>query len=350
MKILLVLKEEIRRRPPIQSLLADLLTLDIDVSLISLDGASFNENITHYIDEKSKSKNKLIKYYDFRQRVHKVLKNNDFDYIWFCSLDSYLPLLYSKHVTAAKVILQLQELYDRFKGRLNLIRPNAKMFKAILVPEYNRAHILKVWLDLDYVPFVLPNKPSDTILENVLNTNRIDAQQTELIKDNGKIRIIYQGHIDSDRSLLDIARICNSYHDDVELYLLGKEHNNYLSKIKQINPNVIYLGWVNPPEHLYVTREMDIGILEYKHIDLNNVFCAPNKIWEYTAFGMPVISNDLPGVSMLIEKYDIGMIYRNFEDFELKLCDLIKNFNKYRTNAEQFYKSVDRVAIINEII
>ncbi|KAA6307134.1 hypothetical protein EZS27_041199, partial [termite gut metagenome] len=38
-----------------------------------------------------------------------------------------------------------------------------------------------------------------------------------------------------------------------------------------------------------------IGIVSYAFDDLNHVFCAPNKTWEYTGFGIPMLGNNAPG-------------------------------------------------------
>lgn len=347
MKIVMVLKEEIVRRPPIQSLMEDLLELGHEVSLISLDSIGYNGRVEHVCLGEKVSGNKVLKYVKFRYLALNFIKEKQFDYIWFCSLDSYLPFLGSKLVENGKVILQLQELYDKFKTRLHFLKKNANMFKAIIVPEYNRAHILKVWLNLNKLPFVLPNKPNNSVIKNIKFKK---SPPNSLILDNGKIKLIYQGHIDKDRSLIEISRVCYKHRNIVDFYLLGNEHNDYLSILNSINPDIIYLGWVQPPQHLLITKQMDIGIIEYSHRDLNNIFCAPNKVWEYTAFGLPVISNDLPGMSSLITQNKFGSLYNNIEDFEEVLLEMINNIELYQINTASFFDGIDRQRIINEVL
>ena len=39
---------------------------------------------------------------------------------------------------------------------------------------------------------------------------------------------------------------------------------------------------------------------------LNNYYCAPNKVYDYLMNGMPVISNNYPGLVSVLEKNSVG--------------------------------------------
>ncbi|PMG97745.1 hypothetical protein [Vibrio breoganii] len=346
MKITLILKDKISERPPIQALLEDLLALnEHELQLISLDNVIYNSKVSHDIF-KCDSRLKIAQYYKFRLYSERQIKKFEPDLIWFCSLDSILPLLYSSIFKEHKYNIQLQELYDKFKFRRFLIKNICRLADNVIVPEYNRAHIIKYYFNLNELPIVLPNKPSSNIDLTKLD---LPTGVRSLISSNNKIKVIYQGHIGADRNIDLIAHQCLLNSNHVELYLMGKDHG-YLDKLKKINPDIIYLGYLKPPYHLVVTSMMDLGVMHYSHRDLNNIFCAPNKIWEYTGFGLPIISNDMPGVTYMIEKYNIGEIYNSSKDVENAFLKLIKGIDTYKSNSEEFFNSVSRRDIVVKLV
>ena len=76
------------------------------------------------------------------------------------------------------------------------------------------------------------------------------------------------------------------------LVLMG--HATYgMELIKQACPDLIHISHIDAPEHLDVTSHAYVGLVTYSYKSLNNIFCAPNKIWEYAAFGVPLVCSPL---------------------------------------------------------
>ena len=50
----------------------------------------------------------------------------------------------------------------------------------------------------------------------------------------------------------------------------------------------------------------DVGIIMYPYQGLNNVYCAPNKLFEYAQAGLPVAASDQPPLSSAIAACGIG--------------------------------------------
>lgn len=61
-------------------------------------------------------------------------------------------------------------------------------------------------------------------------------------------------------------------------------------------------------ELLRVTMAADAGVIPYQPICLNNYYCTPNKLFEFTAAGLPILASDLPELRRLIQGNDIGMV------------------------------------------
>lgn len=51
----------------------------------------------------------------------------------------------------------------------------------------------------------------------------------------------------------------------------------------------------------------DIGLAFYSNTNLNNYYCAPNKIYDYIQMGIPVVTNDYPGLIDVVQNNGIGV-------------------------------------------
>lgn len=59
---------------------------------------------------------------------------------------------------------------------------------------------------------------------------------------------------------------------------------------------------------LSYTSAADIGVIPYLATCMNNLFCTPNKLFEYIAAGVPILANDLPEISRIVVGHDIGQV------------------------------------------
>jgi glycosyltransferase involved in cell wall biosynthesis len=59
---------------------------------------------------------------------------------------------------------------------------------------------------------------------------------------------------------------------------------------------------------LRYTAAADLGIIPYQPTCLNNLYCTPNKLFEYVAAAVPMLATDLPEMQRLIAGNDIGLM------------------------------------------
>jgi glycosyltransferase involved in cell wall biosynthesis len=75
----------------------------------------------------------------------------------------------------------------------------------------------------------------------------------------------------------------------------------------------VYLGILSPDRYCTVINiysfleNYDVGLAFYKNTNLNNYYCAPNKVYDYIQLGMPVITNDYPGLKEIVADNKIGV-------------------------------------------
>ena len=76
---------------------------------------------------------------------------------------------------------------------------------------------------------------------------------------------------------------------------------------------------------------------------MNHLFCAPNKTWEYSGFGIPTLGNDLPGLEYSIGSAGAGRCV-DFDDKDAiieAIKDIDNKYEEYSSNATKFYNSFD---------
>jgi glycosyltransferase involved in cell wall biosynthesis len=65
---------------------------------------------------------------------------------------------------------------------------------------------------------------------------------------------------------------------------------------------------VHPRDLLDYTACADLGIIPYQPTCLNNLYCTPNKLFEFIAAGLPMIATDLPELRRLVVENGIGRV------------------------------------------
>lgn len=262
-------------------------------------------------------------------------------------------------------VLQLMELIDycpvfyRFPILKFPIDKYARNAWKTVVPEENRAYIQTIQWSLKRMPYVLPNKPY--YLEPGIETDEVKAALKVLNDEKRKI-ILYLGVFSPDRDMKSFIQAVDELGDEYCLVAIGrkaevmKEEADYL--IKQYD-NFKYLGFFNPPQHLHFLKRAHIGLAPYKPSNviknaspLNALYCAPNKIYEYAGYGVPIIGTDVMGLKYPFEKYDIGVCCKELSP--ASIVDAVKtiesNYETMSDNCLKFYKSLDIDSIVETII
>lgn len=283
------------------------------------------------------SSNKLLYWFKIRKIFWKIMHENRYEdkLIWIPAADTTLAL--GKKLLALNYVLNLYELFDYSPRYIKGLEKFAKNAKLIICSNLDRANILRVWWKLGKTPDVILNKPYSELSErNLFLTDEL-AGLLEPIKD--KKKIIYQGIISPERELEGICRYINQS-ENFALIIMGKE-TDYLKKLKTICPSIVHIPFVAPPYHLHVTSHADIGILTYDHSSLNNIFCAPNKLWEFSNFSIPMVGNDIPGLLNTIVTNRMGecIDFQKEEQVAKTLHSILENYTEYSKNAKSFYNS-----------
>lgn len=223
---------------------------------------------------------------------------------------------------------------------------------VIVECEINRARMTQRNHHLKETPLVIANKP--ILPENT--TYELNAEATQVFKQVGNRPVfLYQGNVAADRKDLPfvIETIAKNRPNFCVLLLPGSPS---LNEALKRYPNVFTLHRITPPHHLAVTQKATVGIAVYnasgKGFAADNArFCAPNKIYEYAAFGVPTLGNRIPGLESTIGAANAGVLCDMTEESILAAVDeLVQNISTYRANAKNFYCNTDTTAQINAVL
>lgn len=373
MKILVIAYAELSSYPPIITLVKHLVNLGFSVNLIVRNEKKydFGKDYTVKILDITNHPQSKMTIVNRKRRVYLLKKYyDDFkeqsDFIWTCT--DYTVLLLGKRLLCCNNhIMQLMELvktvprYNNAKIlKLDVFRllqfdlgKYGKHARKVVVPELNRAFITKAWWELKKTPIVLPNKPYDIPQGVPANdTKKIIAK----IPDKKKT-ILYQGLIGAERRLDAYAEAVRLLGDDYQLCVMGQETQIPEQRLDISNeyPEVIKLGFVVPPEHLHITKASYIGVLSYipqKGNELNVLYCAPNKIYEYAGCGIPMICHALPALIQVFERYQIGVCVDEMtpEKIAVGIKKIEENYDTMRENCYKFYNDTDLKSIISSIL
>ena len=128
--------------------------------------------------------------------------------------------------------------------------------------------------------------------------------------------------------------------------------NEIVDKYKNITSKLVYIGNIPAPSHLIFTSMAHVGILSYNDDSLNNLYCAPNKIFEYSYYGLPMLGNDIPGLRYSVEAYGAGKLV-NFDDvlgIKETIEDIDASYIDYVKGAKRLFDSVDNKEVIASVL
>ena len=255
--------------------------------------------------------------------------------------------------------LHLFELVDRvtyignYTFGLNLKRL-AECANRVVVCEYNRAHITKAWLRLQELPLVVSNKPAVSGFSKNSPITHSEQAKTVLESIAKKKIILYQGVVDAERPIEPFAKAVEDLGDDYAFVVMTGSNCDYLKKYKR----TYILSYITAPYHLEVTSNAFIGILMYTPVygiftsPLNSLYCAPNKLYEYSQFGIPMLGNDIPGLRYTIEYNHMGKCISSLDSESIRIAinQISKDYYTYSKNALQFNNSDNKSVVIKEAL
>lgn len=250
------------------------------------------------------------------QVVQYLRKNRDaIDFILLASwYFPFVPALARRLNPKIKILHQVHELELRSVHKLRAI-------DYVIVPEDNRAWITKILGDLRRKPIVVPNIPN-VVAEDI---NFTPDDVVTRLKADGKVVLLYHGYAHPTRRCLTELVESLVYVDPVVHLVIMPSALSKPAVLRsllegaaelQLQDRVHLIPTRPSPEHLEVVKQADIGIGLYRATSLNQVYAAPNRLYEFCLFDTPVILPNYPSFASLSREYPYAVTVVDEESVE----------------------------------
>lgn len=258
----------------------------------------------------------------FRKSENKVyIYSIDVFTIWLCLLFKRTNIFVIYHQFE---VLEAEKLNLLDSFCLKSIKKMNNKLDAIIFPEENRA---KYYFDKDNIGDI----------ENILiipNSNNNDSFFHPRKEDYLKKNIIHVGSLGADQYIHNYLEAISMIKDmAVEFSFIGHLKEDVVRSIeakKDSRIKIIRQVPHNELKHIY--ENADAGVILYKDVSLNHRYCAPNKLYEYWSYGIPVLGDNLPGLKTVFKHPFLGKLVDMEDIDELATCisELISWPNKDR--------------------
>ena len=159
-----------------------------------------------------------------------------------------------------------------------------------------------------------PRRPPVTIM-NLSDPPPADdgwPARAELGLGDGDYVVVYQGHVAEKRFTTVLVEAFALLSPDFRLVLIGDGPGSPAAadavRRLGLEDRVELTGYLPKDRVLAYLAVGDAGVMMYDGRILNNYYCAPNKLFDYLHFRLPVIGNDLPPIRKVLVGGEVGRV------------------------------------------
>jgi glycosyltransferase involved in cell wall biosynthesis len=160
-----------------------------------------------------------------------------------------------------------------------------------------------------------------------------------------KHKSLYLGALLKDRDLEEIILAFHGLTENYCLFLMGHGKADYIKALRSLIEeerlqNRVFLLPPVPNHHIpNVIASSDIGLVFYQNSNLNNYYCASNKLYEFIICKKPVLTNDYPGLQKVVLSGKRGVCLHTIARNEITnaIKDVVEHRDDYLVDEPNFY-------------
>ena len=221
------------------------------------------------------------------------------------------------------IIYDAHELYIPEKGKPLSRRANffyrieksiVNKVNLLICANKQRGVIMKEHYNLLTSPVIIRNISILSIKKDDA-TNRLLDSLAPFFSKEGKT-IVYAGVVTKNRQVHRLFEAVERQFPKYKLLVVGDGDALPLLKERAAASTITthFTGKIPYSSLGTVLSKCDLGYIFYATNNINNKYCASNKIFEYASIGLPIIANDNPTIKEDLNKYQIGICSDNIED------------------------------------
>lgn len=256
----------------------------------------------------------MFKFFQWNLFLLKTLfkERKNYKVIQICDLDSFFAVLPFRLI-GKKVIF---DVYDFFTDS-KISNTNSMAYSVL----YNLEMFCLKFVDLLILPLDARKKHLNFFPEKMFVCENVPLiekpEEIEIYPDENKLNIIYAGTLEAKhRGLEWIPELAKDLGKSVHFYIAGSGGlTQFFKHASEQHENITYLGPISHGKALSLQKKGDLIYGIYRSCLMNNVMAAPNKFYESTFLGTPVITNRGLLITEMIEKNEIGFsVDESYED------------------------------------
>ena len=290
------------------------------------------------------------------------------DYVFAEDFFVTLPGFLASRAARAKFIYDAHELIVLEKGAKHGLRrrfwaalERAVIHSADLVIAANpeRAQIMSEYYGLSRPPTYMRNIPS---FKEPASSDLAEAETSIPILKRRSVQwvVLYQGSMTASRGIGRFIEAMKQLDERYALLLVGDGPDlpRFREEIAQsgLGGRVLAIGRVQNTKLAAITKLCDLGIVTYPYVGLNNVYCAPNKVYEYAQAGIPVLATDQPPLVNAIKSFHLGEVIAQVDgpvDIADKISALLQKKSEFADSLQSFVAkntvNVEKERVENEL-
>lgn len=272
-----------------------------------------------------KNKSNIIRYFVFvKEIIRYVLGKRKYDVVYAHDYFSALPMLIIKTINKSKkFVYDAHELFIPDQGEkiskrdyffYTIEKKAIESADLVVSADEQRSNIMEKHYKLKEKPITIRNI---SILPQSYDNRVSNLDKYKDFFLQKRKTIVYSGVISKDRKIDDLVDVIASMNGKYKLLLIGYGDGVELikEKIDYYNMNnILYIGKITYSEMSTILSQCDIGFLSYPSNGLNNIYCAPNKLFEYASVGLPMVASYNRNIEEKMKKYEIGVCKKNIKE------------------------------------
>lgn len=254
-----------------------------------------------------------------------IMKNTSF---YYYNLEIYTPYLH-KDIKKERLRFYVQYKLEYPINKLKEI-VYTRLVKAFTIQDPLRGRLSKkyhIWHpNTIYIP----------------NSYVFDA--AEVISDD-QSGVVYTGGIKRDFFLKQIDDLQSVKNVPVTFSgFMDRWSMEKIKKLRRTNPNMKFVNQLLPiDEYTDYMKQFAVGLVWYSPLkeDEANYYIglSSGKMFKHFSLGQPVIAVRCPGITEVVNRYELGVVIDNISELEGAYDTIMGNYSYYRQNVIRTYQS-----------
>lgn len=321
---------------------ANALKEQFDLTVIATDKGT-NEVGYNQVLMKTENTTGFLRYLKFCKFVKNYFKKSEFDL--FYAHDYYSAGLVGwvhKKFPSVKIVYDAHELCMPEKGKKTGVRDlffynnekwNIKKPNLVICATDERADIMQRHYGLSQKPLPIQNISELTIVDDDFARQLVERCD-DFLKSSETI-LVYAGVLHPGRKIDNLFGIIEKNTSTNLLIVGGGSDEVRLKKLaeERIPGRYCFTGSLPYSYMGVLLSRCDVGYISYPTNNQNNIYCAPNKIYEYASVNLPMIAPENPTIRKFFEEYGIGIVDN---DLSFAFGKVIQNLQMHKDRCKQF--------------